>query len=130
MIYNNVLLIDDDLDDREFFMDAISELKKTLVCNTFSNGMNALRQLTGQGLIVCPDIIFLDLNMPGISGMEFLAKIKNNTQLKNIPVIVFSTTSDAITIDETKKMGAINFITKPNSYADLVKMLELVLMQE
>ena len=126
MAYNNVLLIDDDLDDREFFLDAISGLNKNLVCNTFGNAVNALRQLTRQ--VLCPDIIFLDLNMPGINGYEFLAALKNHIELKNIPVIVFSTACDKTTIDETKKMGVLDFIPKPHSYADLVTILESVLV--
>lgn len=126
MVYNNILLIDDDLDDREFFVDAIYELKKTLICNTSSNAINAIRQLTMQSL--CPDIIFLDLNMPGTNGLQFLAVIKNNIELRGIPVIVFSTSCDKTIIDESRKMGAADFITKPNSYADLVKILESVLL--
>lgn len=125
MTYSNILLIDDDSDDQEIFMEAIQKIKKTVICTAFLSAVDALHQLASKA--IHPDLIFLDLNMPVMSGQQFLAKIKADRELQKIPVIIFSTSSNKETIDETKEMGAIDFITKPNSFADLINILEAVL---
>jgi len=65
-----------------------------------------------------PDIIFLDLNMPIMNGTEFLQKIKTIDRLKDIPVVIFSTTSDERATQHVKRLGAMDFITKPDKIKD------------
>ena len=60
-----------------------------------------------------PGIILLDLNMPGTDGREVLNDIKNNDDLKMIPVIVLTTSSDARDIESCYKAGANSYVTKP-----------------
>jgi CheY-like chemotaxis protein len=76
------------------------------------------------------EIIFLDLNMPIMSGQQFLIEIKKITKLASIPVIIFSTSSHPATIAETKKLGAFTFITKPNKIIELVAILSDVLFSK
>ncbi len=69
-------------------------------------------------------MIFLDLNMPVMSGQQFLIEIKKNSQLQNIPIIIFSTSSHIETIRLMKELGAHDFITKPNKYDKLIDVLK------
>lgn len=121
MQYHHVLLIDDDVEDQEIFNSALSEVSDHLQCTCLTSAREALQQLNHGALT--PDVIFLDLNMPIMSGREFLAQIKSMDGLNAIPVIIFSTSSNPETIAETKALGAIDFITKPNRYDLLVNIL-------
>jgi len=122
MKYQNILLIDDDVEDQEIFTEALKEVSDRLKCTTMTNAKEALSQLDKKELH--PDLIFLDLNMPIMTGIEFLKKIKSLDHLKSLPVIIFSTSSNPSTIAETTELGAIDFITKPSRFNDLVEILE------
>ena len=121
MLYTNVLLIDDDPDDQEIFLSAVEIVSCTILCTTISSGVVALQKLEKKDLQ--PDCIFLDLNMPVMSGQEFLVEIKKRAELKHIPVIIFSTTSHSYTVEATKQLGAHDFITKPDKHDELVNLL-------
>lgn len=110
--YRHLMLIDDDEDDRDFFLQVIEAIFPDAVCETASNGKIALDKLNSTHLR--PDLIFLDLNMPLMNGRQFLEEIRNHTQLTRIPVVILSTSGDAQTIRETIAMGARHFITKPD----------------
>jgi CheY-like chemotaxis protein len=84
-----VLLVDDDEDDRDFFLSVLDVIDASLKCHTAENGSVALQYLIQQK--VRPDVIFLDLNMPVMNGKQFLAEVKKRDDLKDIPVIVLST---------------------------------------
>ena len=116
------LLIDDDEDDRELFQIALNELEKPVKYTGCDNCSKALEML--EKCIITPDYIFLDLNMPQMGGKQCLAKLKENAKLLHIPVIIFSTSGDPRDIEETRKLGAIDFITKPSRTSELTKILE------
>ena len=120
-----IYLIDDDSDDQELFVTALSQLDTGVLCKTESNGLKALDQLTSQRIV--PDIIFVDLNMPLLNGFEFLEFMQNSFRHKPIPVIVYTTTSDDASREKSKALGAYDFITKPNTFDGLTGMLEHVL---
>jgi len=125
MVYQHILLIDDDEEDHEIFKTALSMVSEALKCTSYTNAREALHKLAGKELI--PDIIFLDLNMPIMSGQEFLMEIKKADGIQHIPVIIFSTSSNPSTIKLTKEMGAINFITKPDRFDKLVEILKPII---
>lgn len=116
MIYKNILQIDDDLDDCELFMEALKAVS-TAKYTAIGNPIEALRKLMQKEIE--PDVIFLDLNMPAMSGLEFLTEIKKATMLKDIPVVIFSTSQIDDIINEAKEYGAQDFISKPNNFSDL-----------
>lgn len=125
MQYQKILLIDDDIEDQEIFNSALSILSDSIECVCFVNAKEALLKLDANEL--SPDVIFLDLNMPLMSGQEFLMRIKNIDHLKEIPVIIFSTSSNLSTIATTKELGAIDFITKPNRFDALIEILKPII---
>ena len=112
------LVIDDDPDDRYFFSEAIKKIDPGARCVSATNGEEALTQLRN-GIQRLPDLIFLDLNMPRMDGRLCLAELKKDPALKAIPVIILSTSSSKNDIEETAKMGAAYFITKPTDISKL-----------
>ncbi|MGZ4033595.1 MAG: response regulator [Bacteroidia bacterium] len=121
MQYKNILLIDDDDGSHEIFLSAVSEISNSANCVTLSSAIDALQKLNSKN--ITPDVIFVDLNMPVMNGQQFLIEIKKSEMLKNIPVIIFSTSSHPTTISHTKEFGASDFITKPARYHELVEIL-------
>ena len=124
MPINRVLIVDDDADDRTFFIDALSEINPYLVCDAASNGKEALDKLSS---VPHPHIIFLDLNMPVMNGFECLAEIRNREPLNEIPVIIFTTTSDTNTIRKSYDLGASAYFKKPNDFPSIITKLRSVL---
>lgn len=125
MLYQNILLIDDDEDDQEIFLTALECTRKPVHCTVLDSARKALNQITKGELET--DLIFLDLNMPLMNGQQFLAEIKKDDKLRKIPVVILSTSSNAATISQVKQLGACQFFTKPGRFEDLVAILEKVL---
>src|SRR5579872_246117 len=98
-----LLIVDDDADDLQFFVDAIAEIDQDVQCITASNGINALKLL--EGIETRPDYIFLDLNMPKMDGKQCLKHIRNSLLLHSIPVIIYSTSRLPEDIAETHALG-------------------------
>ncbi|MFZ1799908.1 MAG: response regulator [Chitinophagaceae bacterium] len=122
--HKNVLMVDDDADDQLLFANALQEIDATMNCEIANNGIEALEKLN----TFVPDVIFLDLNMPMMNGMECLAAMKKNTKLAHIPVIIFTTTNDKASIAAAKEMGATAFFHKPIEFNRLrQKLLNLFL---
>ncbi|HJY12604.1 MAG TPA: response regulator [Flavobacterium sp.] len=118
--YCNILQIDDDSDDCELFMEAL-EAVSAATYTAIYDPVEALRKLMEKEIF--PDVIFLDLNMPLMSGLEFLTEIKKQEVLKEIPVIIFSTSQLDDIIREAIAHGAHDFISKPNNFNDLKKIV-------
>ncbi|WP_353720489.1 response regulator [Dyadobacter sp. 676] len=125
MFYRNILLIDDDEDDQEIFLTALECTGKPVQCTVSDSARKALSQIA-RGEIKT-DLIFLDLNMPLMNGQQFLAEIKKDEKLRNIPVIILSTSSNTATREQLKQLGAGRFFTKPGRFEDLVDILNEVL---
>ncbi|MCD0465141.1 response regulator [Flavobacterium sp. ENC] len=116
MTYKNILQIDDDSDDCELFMEALRAVSSAF-CTSLNDPLEALRRLVEKE--IQPDVIFLDLNMPIMSGMELLGELKKKELLKDIPVIIFSTSELDSIKREAKDSGAFDFISKPNNFTEL-----------
>jgi CheY-like chemotaxis protein len=126
MSYENIMLIDDDEDDREIFQSALALMELPVTCTAFPSAVEALEYLTGGR--ISPDVIFLDLNMPLMNGHEFLGKIKIIEALRSIPIIIFSTSRNPLSIMQSKEAGAIDYITKPYTLHELVRVLQRILI--
>lgn len=120
--WKTCLLVDDDPDDQEVFLNALKEVSVNARCLVASDGDRALELLHHEE--TTPDYIFLDLNMPRMNGFDFLAAMRKSKILCNIPVIVYSTTSQRSQIEKAKKLGAAAFFTKTYKYRDLCTMLQ------
>lgn len=119
------LLADDDMDDIELFSHALSEIDTSITFYTASNGRQALHKLDDPE-IGRPDIIFLDINMPEMNGWKCLQALKENDTHKDIPVIMYSTSSESNDIQRARTGGALCYYVKPESYRELIDMLSIV----
>lgn len=123
-----IYLADDDSDDREFFADALSEIDTDVILREAPDGMHLMESL----LTLCgpelPDFIFLDINMPGKSGLECLEEIKKHQgSLKEVNVVMLSTSSDPENIQRALELGATFYAVKPSCFEKLKSLLQEVL---
>lgn len=116
-----ILLIDDDADDRELFGMAIHKLEKKVAFETLPSAEDALTWLDRE---VNPDFIFLDYNMPGMSGPECLQHLKSDDKLKHIPVLMYSTSNNPLYEELCRSYGAAHYIVKPVKLMSLVNIIE------
>lgn len=117
-----LLLADDDRDDCIFFRDALDDLPVEINLTTVNDGvelMNFLKNNPSEN----PDLLFLDLNMPRKNGFDCLTELKSNPGLKNIPVIIFSTSLDMQIADLLFEKGAHHYIRKPNNFIKLKRII-------
>ena len=111
------MIVDDDIDDRFFFQWAVKEIDEGWECREAVNGEDALEKLRTADQL--PDFIFLDLNMQLMDGKEFMVELKKDERLKNIPVIIYSTSAYQKDMDAIKKLGAIYYLNKTSDIYSL-----------
>jgi CheY-like chemotaxis protein len=116
-------LIDDDADEHEFFQDALQELDSDVVLFSAKSAPEGLQKLKEQGDAL-PDFIFLDLNMPGMTGKDCLSILKHDKKLCKIPVVIYSTSSALSDREDALSHGAYRYMVKPSSITILIKQLQ------
>lgn len=122
----SILLIEDDEDDVFFFCDVLKEINIEVSLHHTLNGLEAMKYMNRMKH-KRPQLIFTDLNMPLMSGWEFLKQIKTNEDLRDIPIIVLSTASDSETRKQLLDMGASSFFTKPPTVEAMKNIVERAL---
>jgi len=115
-----VLVIDD---DETALSSVTGMLGKDYEIVTVGSGIIALKMFY-QGLV--PNIILLDLVMPGMSGWETYGKIKQIGDIHNVPIAIYSSSSDPEDKERAHKMGAVDFIKKPSSKNELIEKIEKI----
>jgi CheY-like chemotaxis protein len=124
-----ILMADDDEEDRELTRDALEAAHLVNDIRFVSDGQELLDYLRGEGKYQGgdkaprPGIILLDLNMPKKDGREALAEIKADESLRQIPVVVLTTSSDDEDVVRSYDLGVNSFITKPVTFASLVEVM-------
>lgn len=121
-----ILLADDDKEDRDDFKEAFDGLKIHTSIETVKDGEELVNYLIEPATII-PDLLFLDLNMPKKSGLECLIEIKQLEHLKNLTIVIYSTSSSEKDIEETFLNGANIYLKKPSDLSTLKKTLLHVL---
>jgi CheY-like chemotaxis protein len=120
--YINVVLADDDEDDRLFFSEAFDELKINTKVSTFNDGVFLMDYFNSKDTIL-PEVLFLDLNMPRKSGLECLKELRANEKFKDVAIAIYSTSSSEEDVENTFVLGANIYIKKPNDFNSLKKVL-------
>jgi CheY-like chemotaxis protein len=121
-----IFIVDDDEDDKALFIASARDINENITCVTASDGQEALRLLKDEQNKL-PDYIFLDLRMPRIGGRKCLEEIREDKRLQDIPVFIYTTSTDVKDSMELKDLGAVHFISKPADPADIYYILSVVL---
>lgn len=122
----NILLADDDKDDCLFFKDAILELQLSVQLTTVNDGEQLMKLLFSTKNL--PHALFLDLNMPRKNGFECLMEIKKHSTLKNLPVIIYSTSYEKEKANQLYNRGAHYYICKPSDFEELKHVVNKAIM--
>ena len=108
----HIFLVEDDEDDQQFFVDAVKEIDNSICVNLAFNGADAINKL--DNMLMLPDIIFMDINMPKMNGLDCLDNLKKTIRLKNIPVVILTSSGSAEDSAYAIKHKASYFFTKPS----------------
>ncbi|MDQ3112359.1 MAG: response regulator [Bacteroidota bacterium] len=133
MKHNTILLVEDDYLDVESVKRALKKLDIAHTLHIAHNGVDALNMLTDtlpDGSRLIPDVILLDINMPKMSGIEFLGIIKNYSSLKNIKIFIITTSSEDYDKAATQNLGITGYILKPLNFKDKASSDTLKLLSE
>lgn len=124
-----ILLIEDDPADVELTLETMKSSKIMMNINVAKDGKEALDYLNKKGQYQQtnkPDLILLDLNLPIKSGIDVLKAIKDEDNLKQIPVIVLTTSKAEEDIIKTYDLGANCYITKPVGFEQFRKVVQSI----
>jgi len=122
-----ILLVEDDSVDAMTVKRAMRDLRVTNSVIHSVNGEEAIKYLNDPNMDK-PFVILLDLNMPKMSGIEFLKIIKADENLKTIPVIVLTTSKEKRDVLESFELGAAGYMVKPVDYGKFVEILSTVML--
>ncbi|HWE77955.1 MAG TPA: response regulator [Pseudolabrys sp.] len=128
-----IVMVEDDEGHARLIEKNIRRAGVTNPVTPFGNGTDALKFLfgpdgTGLANKNKPLLVLLDLNLPDMTGVDILKKIKTNEHLKRVPVVVLTTTDDAVEIQRCYDLGCNVYITKPvnyDSFANAIRQLGL-----
>ncbi|ELR73073.1 response regulator receiver protein [Fulvivirga imtechensis AK7] len=123
------LLVDDDPDDHEIFEIALHDLDEGHSCHVVSTGLDAISLLEEERSFT-PEFIFIDVNMPYISGFDCLRQVKKIQRLDTVPVIMYSTSAAQKDISEARHLGASHYFVKPIRMSLLSETLARLLHKE
>jgi len=113
---------DDDLDDFELFHEAISQVSKNIETVPFSTCellLKALKEST-------PHIIFIDINLGAMSGIDCLKVLQSMPHLSNVPKVIMSTSASKVQMDECVKLGCNYYLQKPSSYNAVMNEMRII----
>lgn len=123
LLFQSVILADDDVEDHEIFQEALLEAAPFVTLSFTKNGSDLMRLLQNY----VPDFVFLDMDMPGLDGLQCLRHIRTSSLLQNVHVIMFSGGARPVKVEMAYEMGADLFIVKPDNFTELRNVLSRVL---
>lgn len=125
-----ILIADDDPDDQLLIREAFEERCKNCQLCFVSNGVELMTLLRGDSAQALPegcptpDLILLDLNMPLKDGRQALIEIRSDPALSQLPTVILTTSKNEDDVNFCQSRGANDYIVKPNSYSDLLAIVE------
>ncbi len=122
-----ILLGEDDPDDQEMLTDVFSSIDKSFILFFVNSGKEVISALEKLGYDHMPCLIVLDYNMPGLNGADILKEIGGNERYKDIPKIVWSTSTSEKFKNICLELGAADYVIKPSNHMDLEKIARYML---
>ncbi|PZX61289.1 CheY-like chemotaxis protein [Algoriphagus ratkowskyi] len=120
-----IFYTDDDEDDLDFFRKIIEVISEKYELITYTDGFQLIQALENPP--PNPYLLFLDINMPGMTGMQVLENIRKSKNYGLLPIIMFSTTQDQLVIRKAHELGANFFIPKADSFLKLKASIQYAL---
>ena len=126
----DILLVEDSEDDSAFFLHALKEVDASAHVRVARDGVEALEAIFGErsasgGMpLIRPKVIFLDLMLPKVNGLEVLRQLKANPHTRTIPVVALSSSGEKRDLAEGYQLGANSYLVKPmdfDEFADMVR---------
>lgn len=117
-----IFYTDDDQDDLEFFREIVDIIDSKFVVVTQNSASELLLALENPP--PTPFVVFLDINMPGINGLEILKKLRELENHRELPIVIFSTSSDELTIEKSRSLGANYYLPKSGVFDKLRKSIQ------
>lgn len=108
-----ILVVEDNTADAQLVADSLAGTPEAPVLVVARGGREALARLRDPEILPRPDLLLLDLNLPGFSGLQTLAEIKADPQLRHIPVLVLTTSKSQDEINRCYELGAAAILNKP-----------------
>ncbi len=123
----DLLLIDDDPDDKYLLNQALNKVTDNINLLWVDSGLQ-LKQYVAEceSTLNYPDLIFLDLNLPAMSGMQILKWIKQSTACHSIPVIIYTTSQSERDIAEAYNLGANSYVVKQGTLKEIVSTISSI----
>ena len=121
-------LIDNDVEDRDIFSLALSEVNDRIVCRTAISAESVLEILYGDQSYV-PSLIFVDMNMPLMNGLDCVAKLRKLSHLQHSSIYIYSTAHSPELDEKARQAGAKGIIEKPTGFEDLKTLLAGLLLE-
>jgi CheY-like chemotaxis protein len=116
-----ILLAEDDPDDILLLKDAFQSLGAREVIEFADNGEQVLKKLQDNTNAELPDLIIVDVNMPRIGGMQTLERLKADKRLRDIPVLMYTTSTNPVDEERSLRLGAQGYVIKPSSFKKLIE---------
>ena len=129
-VHHTILVVDDNPDDAHFTKLALQRVGVISQVQTVSDGAEALSYLSGQGNYADPEscplpvLVLLDLDLPGLSGLELLAWLRRQPVLKRLPVIVLTSSREPADVNRAYELGCNSYLIKPTSFNTLLVMMQ------
>lgn len=126
-----ILMVEDDDGHARLIKELFDEAGVKNPLTRFSDGQEAWDHISGDGLKKDGEyLLLLDIRMPGLDGVEILRRMKNDSRLKTVPIIMLTTTDDPREVANCYRLGCNSYLTKPvefGKFADVIKRLGLFL---
>lgn len=127
----NILSIEDNTDYQDFLRIALGECDVAAEIEFFDNAEQALDTLALRtdlgGVVNFPDLILIDINLPGMSGLDFVRMLKSDSNLRLIPAVIMSSSASAKDCAKAYQNYANSYLRKPSSLRDLMSLMISVL---
>lgn len=120
-----IFYTDDDLDDLDFFREIVEVISKDYIVVTQRDATQLWHALSNPP--PTPYVVFLDINMPGTTGLEILKKVRESGNHGKLPIVMFSTTKDRETIEKSLELGANFYVPKSGIFEQLKRSIEYTL---
>jgi CheY-like chemotaxis protein len=120
----HIIFTDDDEEDFQLFEEALRDINAGNIVEYVRSGKDLIAFLQSHP---SPDLIFMDINMPGMNGIECLKELKLNPKYRSLPLIMYTTSNAKNDIDDSFAFGAYMYIHKPSNFESIKKILSEIL---